>query len=306
MAWDSDSEDETEESRPAQESPPPGPAELGQGLDAEEPAPVAVHQELAPGEALRAPEGLMTQWPQPPVPAVLFPARLSASDLAPLRVDSATPKVSYGAYDTTLNSKSTSHSIYRMAPSETIQPLGIVQILLHFEWAWVGIIVSDDDDGESFVHILTPLLTQNSICVALLLKIERASQDRSEAFNTQMAKIDAALQSEVSVFIVSGNEYSLSDLKLRVHSSLKNIHFNSSAGHEVLIENGAISAGYDIINWIVFHNQSVLKVRVGEISASHSFILREDRIMWSSRLKQIMESQCGVLQVLSDITSHRS
>uniref|UniRef100_A0A670IJD3 Gypsy retrotransposon integrase-like protein 1 n=1 Tax=Podarcis muralis TaxID=64176 RepID=A0A670IJD3_PODMU len=58
MAWDSDSEDETEESQPAQESPPPGPAELGQGLDAEEPAPVAVHQELAPGEALLAPEGL--------------------------------------------------------------------------------------------------------------------------------------------------------------------------------------------------------------------------------------------------------
>lgn len=103
-----------------------------------------------------------------------------------------------------------------MAPSETIQPLGIVQILLHFEWAWVGIIVSDDDDGESFVHILTPLLTQNSICVALLLKIERASQDRSEAFNTQMAKIDAALQSEVSVFIVSGSYHSLWDLKLRL------------------------------------------------------------------------------------------
>nr|XP_028571973.1 vomeronasal type-2 receptor 116-like [Podarcis muralis] len=333
-----------------------------------------------------------------------------------------------------------------MAPSETIQPVGIVQILLHFEWTWIGIIVSDDEDGEDFVQILTPLLAQNSICVALLLKIERASQDRDEAFNTQMPKIDAALQSEVNVFIVSGNYYSLWDLKLRVHvcdlfkiidirkvwiitarwdftqeidlssgferafsgtlyfsvqkhpvprfhnfiknlnsdeslmhflclfwqyafdcsipsegftrcqmcerctgkekletltasrfemdmtvesyviynalhaiahalhaidvpsqklmlankgkfkplniqpwqvhSSLKNIHFNNGAGHEVLIENGEVSAGYDIINWVVYRNRTGLKLQVGKISANHSFTIRGNMIVWNNKFKQ--------------------
>uniref|UniRef100_A0A670JY50 CCHC-type domain-containing protein n=1 Tax=Podarcis muralis TaxID=64176 RepID=A0A670JY50_PODMU len=52
MAWDSESESDPEESQPAQESPPPGPAELGQGLDAEE------TQEQAPGEIIQAPEVL--------------------------------------------------------------------------------------------------------------------------------------------------------------------------------------------------------------------------------------------------------
>ncbi|XP_053215958.1 vomeronasal type-2 receptor 26-like [Podarcis raffonei] len=356
------------------------------------------------------------------------------------------PQLTYGAYDTTLNSKAHFPSLYRMAPSETIQPIGIVQILLHFEWTWIGIIVSDDDDGEGFVQILTPLLTQNSICVALLLKIEKVELAYGGKPTTQMSRIDAALESEVSVFIVSGSYHSLWDLKLRlrvrkffetvdfrkvwittarwdftkeisafrgfddtfngtlyfsvetdpvpgfenflknlkldesvmpflclfwqyafscslsrgkfsrckydrrckgkeklerlptymfdmditsksyavynavyaiahalhaidvssqmlmmdrgkfkhlnlqpwqVNSLLKNIHFNNGAGQEVLIENGEVSAGYDIINWVLFQNQSFLKLQVGKISASHNFTLRDDIIRWNSKLKQI-------------------
>uniref|UniRef100_A0A670ITY9 Chromo domain-containing protein n=1 Tax=Podarcis muralis TaxID=64176 RepID=A0A670ITY9_PODMU len=56
MAWESDSESEPEESQPAQESPPPGLAELGQGLDSEEPAPVPDPQGQAPRESILAPE----------------------------------------------------------------------------------------------------------------------------------------------------------------------------------------------------------------------------------------------------------
>nr|XP_028560130.1 vomeronasal type-2 receptor 26-like [Podarcis muralis] len=55
-----------------------------------------------------------------------------------------------------------------MAPRETTYHMGIIQLLLHFRWTWIGLIVSDDDAGESFVKKITPLFAQNSICIAFL------------------------------------------------------------------------------------------------------------------------------------------
>ncbi|XP_053217619.1 vomeronasal type-2 receptor 26-like [Podarcis raffonei] len=72
----------------------------------------------------------------------------------------------------------------------------------------------------------------------------------------------------------------------QVHSSLKNIHFNNGAGQEVLIENGEVSAGYDIINWVVYRNRTGLKLQVGKISANHSFTIRGNMIVWNNKFKQ--------------------
>uniref|UniRef100_A0A670JHF5 G-protein coupled receptors family 3 profile domain-containing protein n=1 Tax=Podarcis muralis TaxID=64176 RepID=A0A670JHF5_PODMU len=56
--------------------------------------------------------------------------------------------------------------IYRMVPNEGNQYHGTVQLLLHFQWTWVGIITSDNDEGEIFVQTLVPILSQNGICLA--------------------------------------------------------------------------------------------------------------------------------------------
>ncbi|KAG6539724.1 type-2 vomeronasal receptor [Crotalus adamanteus] len=58
--------------------------------------------------------------------------------------------------------------LYWMVPRESIVFRGIIQLLLHFQWKWIGLIVSDDDDGENFVQKLTPMLALNSICIAFL------------------------------------------------------------------------------------------------------------------------------------------
>ncbi|XP_066486138.1 vomeronasal type-2 receptor 26-like [Tiliqua scincoides] len=73
----------------------------------------------------------------------------------------------------------------------------------------------------------------------------------------------------------------------KLHSFLKNIHFNNGAGHEVMFRNGEILSGYDIINWVTFPNQTFLKVPVGMISPSQGFSINEDAIVWNSRLKQV-------------------
>ncbi|XP_066485420.1 vomeronasal type-2 receptor 26-like [Tiliqua scincoides] len=71
----------------------------------------------------------------------------------------------------------------------------------------------------------------------------------------------------------------------QLHSFLRNVHFNSGAGHEVWFANEEVSSGLDIINWITFPNLSFLKVRVGTISTLE-FTISDNSIVWNSRFKQ--------------------
>ncbi|XP_060089047.1 vomeronasal type-2 receptor 26-like [Heteronotia binoei] len=59
-------------------------------------------------------------------------------------------------------------SFYRIDPSEVPQYWGIVRLLLHFHWNWIGIVAPDDDSGENFIQALTPMLDQNNICVEFM------------------------------------------------------------------------------------------------------------------------------------------
>lgn len=44
--------------------------------------------------------------------------------------------------------------------------MGVVGLLLHFQWSWVALVAPDTDNGKWFIRTLTPLLTQSGICVA--------------------------------------------------------------------------------------------------------------------------------------------
>ncbi|XP_041419760.1 vomeronasal type-2 receptor 26-like [Xenopus laevis] len=57
-------------------------------------------------------------------------------------------------------------SFYRTSPNEEAEIDGIVQILKHFGWKWVGLIISDDDTGYRARETFTYALTSYNACIA--------------------------------------------------------------------------------------------------------------------------------------------
>ncbi|XP_077169362.1 vomeronasal type-2 receptor 26-like [Paroedura picta] len=78
------------------------------------------------------------------------------------------PQVTYCFFAPVINDRTQFPSIYQMVPNEDAQYTGIVHLLQHFRWTWVGIIALDDDKGDRFVQIMTLLLSQNAICSAFI------------------------------------------------------------------------------------------------------------------------------------------
>lgn len=56
--------------------------------------------------------------------------------------------------------------MYRVVPKIEPHYLGIVKLLLHFKWIWIGLLAPDNDQGEKFISTFTDVITRNGLCVA--------------------------------------------------------------------------------------------------------------------------------------------
>uniref|UniRef100_A0A8C6XL35 G-protein coupled receptors family 3 profile domain-containing protein n=1 Tax=Naja naja TaxID=35670 RepID=A0A8C6XL35_NAJNA len=78
--------------------------------------------------------------------------------------------LTFGTFTPLHDEKNVFPSLYQMVPNEIHQYNGIIQLLQHFGWIWIGIMAVDDDYGDMFLQKIEPLLFQNSICYAFLLR----------------------------------------------------------------------------------------------------------------------------------------
>lgn len=58
-----------------------------------------------------------------------------------------------------------------MVPNEAHQYLGIIWLLKHFQWDWVGLLAVDDESGDHFLQALEQMLSQNGICAAFTERV---------------------------------------------------------------------------------------------------------------------------------------
>ncbi|KAJ6654465.1 hypothetical protein lerEdw1_006886 [Lerista edwardsae] len=113
-------------------------------------------------------------------------------------------QLGYNLFDPFLSDTNTLPSFYQINPSYDAQNMGLVLLLLHFKWNWIGIVTLKNDNGERFIQTLTAVLLQNNICVAFAAKTIPQLSIFDVPLNNQLPLLSDVLRDDVHVVIVAG------------------------------------------------------------------------------------------------------
>ncbi|KAF7235056.1 Vomeronasal type-2 receptor 26 [Varanus komodoensis] len=116
------------------------------------------------------------------------------------------PQVAYCILSPLMSAEVQLRFFYRTVPNEFYQYEGILYLLLHFQWSWVGIIASDNENGVQFLHVFIPMLSRKGICTAFTEKmpaISHATEMLSMALELLRAKVLKLNDSKVKVLVIN-------------------------------------------------------------------------------------------------------
>ncbi|XP_077773968.1 vomeronasal type-2 receptor 26-like [Podarcis muralis] len=141
------------------------------------------------------------------------------------------PQLSYGSFPPEESDTTQSPSFYRMVPNEAHQYIGIISLLKHFGWTWVGLFAPNDYSGENFIKNLEPLLSENGICSAFTQRIpQQIRLDHLDEMCDVAINMNVPFtEKEVTTFIVYGDPLTIIVLRgiifLRDPSNRENTGF---------------------------------------------------------------------------------
>ncbi|XP_060125364.1 vomeronasal type-2 receptor 26-like [Zootoca vivipara] len=118
-----------------------------------------------------------------------------------------------------MNNKTEKDFFHWMFPNEAHQYMGMLQLLLHFRWKWVGIIYHNEDSSKISVQNMLPMLAQNGICfefIKILPDIGFSNQ-LSEMMQEAFGVINVAMESTVNTVIFHGGFQVMMNLRILFH-----------------------------------------------------------------------------------------
>ncbi|XP_063145604.1 vomeronasal type-2 receptor 26-like [Candoia aspera] len=122
------------------------------------------------------------------------------------------PQLGYRFADPVLSDKSRFPTFYQIDPQYQLQNAAIVQLLLYFQWNWIGIVVQKSESSEHFIRILKVSLAQNDICIHFVKQILSRISMFSELQGDQIDVLWTIMSSDAQVVIVSGDSNTLQSL----------------------------------------------------------------------------------------------
>ncbi|KAL1765585.1 vomeronasal type-2 receptor 116-like [Sigmodon hispidus] len=85
------------------------------------------------------------------------------------------PQLSFGPFDTILSDRVQFSSLYQTAPTDSSMPEGIVMLMVHFRWTWVGLVLIDDHKGAEVQSTFKREMDRKRVCVAFVEMIPESS-----------------------------------------------------------------------------------------------------------------------------------
>ncbi|XP_044273023.1 vomeronasal type-2 receptor 26-like [Varanus komodoensis] len=118
------------------------------------------------------------------------------------------PQLIYGSAPVR-DSKTPGHFFYMLTPQETLQHAGILSLVLHFEWIWIGVIVMDDENGERIAQAVLPLFSRHGICSAFLVRIQDTSEANEAVFLWGINISRKIMESQANVVVMYGESFTV-------------------------------------------------------------------------------------------------
>ncbi|XP_048366400.1 vomeronasal type-2 receptor 26-like [Sphaerodactylus townsendi] len=152
------------------------------------------------------------------VAAIGGPSANFCHDMATILSTYKIPQVTY-ASTPLKNDPSQPASFHHMFPNGAHQYMGILQLLLHFSWTWIGVIYTNDDNGEIFVKDALSLFSKKNICFDFIEKFP------SLTFFTAIADMISegsdsfrvAMRSSANVVVVCGESQTMAVMRTLLH-----------------------------------------------------------------------------------------
>ncbi|KAL6085843.1 hypothetical protein STEG23_032608 [Scotinomys teguina] len=77
-------------------------------------------------------------------------------------------QLTFGPFHPILDDHEQFPYLYQMAPKDTSLALAMISLMLHFSWSWVGLTISDNDQGIQFLSYLRREMEENIVCFAFV------------------------------------------------------------------------------------------------------------------------------------------
>ncbi|XP_058036516.1 vomeronasal type-2 receptor 26-like [Ahaetulla prasina] len=121
------------------------------------------------------------------------------------------PQLTYGSLAPIKFQTSKISSLYFMVPKEDHQYIGIIQLLHHFKWTWIGIFAADNNNGENFLQKMQPLLSQNGICSSFIQRLSQLLhvEDFPGLYQTVSVISINLMNSKANAFLVYGESWAI-------------------------------------------------------------------------------------------------
>ncbi|XP_041509297.1 vomeronasal type-2 receptor 116-like isoform X1 [Microtus oregoni] len=125
--------------------------------------------------------------------------------------------LTYGPFHPILSNHEQFPSLYQMAPKDTSLAIAMVSLMLQFNWNWIGLAISDNDQGIQFLSHLRREMEKNTVCFAFvnMIPVEmHLFQSRAEVYYNQI------MTSSTNVVVIYGDTDSTLAVSFRRWQSL--------------------------------------------------------------------------------------
>ncbi|XP_053216242.1 vomeronasal type-2 receptor 26-like [Podarcis raffonei] len=118
-----------------------------------------------------------------------------------------------------INDETHGVSLHQMFPNGDKQYMGIVQLLLHFQWTWIGVLFINDDSGERLKARMLHTFSQKGICFDFVERFPQAvfSTGIHDLVLEGIHTINVVMKSTANAVVVNGEIHTILVLRTLLH-----------------------------------------------------------------------------------------